>query len=657
MSSPSFIYVVHGETNESSVGRILTAIPAPSVSEIDPVVPVYPGPLLALTVREMFSPNHSIEKIFVDTWSRIGSETADPSNPGVNGADPADSGAKRTVMAEVAAVLLDRDHEQFVNLTPCRIPALTTDSHACTVVDMASGDVNGDGYADLVALVRVVGDTGVPLGNLFVWRGPFVGATPPRYAPTPLLSGDEQTIIEGGENVMVVGGRDSLSGTIVIGFPDFVESQGEGGAVLLVRHTNFGHANNVTQIVRANEGSFRFGASVVACDVDGDGFQDLLVGVRDPAISEGAVNVYPGAGDGTLDGRFVTLTAPATAVSFGRLIACGDLDGDEFDDLVVVWKEGQNRVVDVFERNLTNPSDPFYKLWTGGGAVVSEWGADVAVLDGVGLLVGAPGGESAPGSTSWYGGNWSAPSLTYLLPYQKHARAGATVVGGLPVPGGRGFVAVAAPEYVVASNRIPPPSTGAVYMYDLGLGGSPGTDSVATNSSTTAPATVTASNTSNTTVTSTSALLTSAALLEVEEGGASSGLDVPVAVGLGVACVALFFALLLGGLVWLKRRRAAAGTELLVSTTSSTVPHKSRRVTRGSSKSRLDRTESRSTTRTRRSRAPTSSQAGPPITAYGETSLAQPVDASQYAQTSLYPAPLDGAARVEYESVPVRPPM
>ena len=94
----------------------------------------------------------------------------------------------------------------------------------------------------------------------------------------------------------------------------------------------------------------RFGAALAAGDFDGDGFDDLAVGIpRDLAANNlrfGAVQVHYGSAAGIrIDGaEWLEESLPWTEVGrpfwwgddeFGAALAAGDFDGDGFDDLAI----------------------------------------------------------------------------------------------------------------------------------------------------------------------------------------------------------------------------------------------------------------------------------------------------------------------------------
>ena len=103
-----------------------------------------------------------------------------------------------------------------------------------------------------------------------------------------------------------------------------------------------------TNVLDVPEKGDDFGASLAWGDFDGDGFDDLAVGVPDEGLGAGkdfagAVNVFYGSVSGlaVAGNQFWTqdsLGVPDAAESgdeFGASLSAGDFDGDGFDDLVV----------------------------------------------------------------------------------------------------------------------------------------------------------------------------------------------------------------------------------------------------------------------------------------------------------------------------------
>lgn len=133
------------------------------------------------------------------------------------------------------------------------------------------------------------------------------------------------------------------------------------------REVDLGLAASSTEVV-GEDLEDRFGIRMAACDVNGDGIDDLVVGAdlaNGPAEARnnsGEVYVVYGrrrAWSGTLDIadlRDVKIYGQRTTDDLGAGVACGDIDGDGFGDLVLCapyadrdrpggWSTGQAHVI------------------------------------------------------------------------------------------------------------------------------------------------------------------------------------------------------------------------------------------------------------------------------------------------------------------------
>jgi hypothetical protein len=80
----------------------------------------------------------------------------------------------------------------------------------------------------------------------------------------------------------------------------------------------------------------RFGASVAVCDVDGDGFVEVVVGAWATDTETGAVTVYRGSPAGPSPTPDWVLVGASRWDRFGEYVGCaGDVDGDGDEELVV----------------------------------------------------------------------------------------------------------------------------------------------------------------------------------------------------------------------------------------------------------------------------------------------------------------------------------
>ena len=99
----------------------------------------------------------------------------------------------------------------------------------------------------------------------------------------------------------------------------------------------------------ASETDDHFGAALASGDFDGDGFDDLAIGIPgedigSPVISNaGAVHIMYGSSNGLDDPRNIIWTQDSDDIlgtagendAFGSALAAGDFDGDGYDDLAI----------------------------------------------------------------------------------------------------------------------------------------------------------------------------------------------------------------------------------------------------------------------------------------------------------------------------------
>jgi hypothetical protein len=199
----------------------------------------------------------------------------------------------------------------------------------------AVGDVNGDGYEDLVvgAYEGVADPTAA--GAAYLYYGGPKGLS---SAPGLVLRGRT-----GGEQFgSALGALGDVNGD---GFADFAvgarkngDAGEEAGAVYIYHGSRSGPAATPRVVLRGPAPHAQFGAALSGvADLNVDGFADLLVGAFQAGKSEeGAVLLYLGSPDGIREPAAFTLRGRHAGAHFGKAIAGGrDVDGDGQPDFLV----------------------------------------------------------------------------------------------------------------------------------------------------------------------------------------------------------------------------------------------------------------------------------------------------------------------------------
>lgn len=208
----------------------------------------------------------------------------------------------------------------------------------------AAGDVNGDGYSDLVAPVPHYAASEHAEGAVLIYHG---GGDVPRSDPDARY--DEP--IANSHLGYPAAGVGDLNGD---GYADFAAGAPLDGGWMGKVHVFYGSPGAVlTTPDWSYVGSFvggRTGQSVASAgDVNGDGFGDLAIGtpeLSNPEIQEGRVEVFYGSASGLSSSPSWFFEADVDHADLGWHVAsAGDVDGDGYGDLIVgapEYSEGQS---------------------------------------------------------------------------------------------------------------------------------------------------------------------------------------------------------------------------------------------------------------------------------------------------------------------------
>ena len=312
----------------------------------------------------------------------------------------------------------------------------------------AAGDVNGDGYADVIVGASGFADTQSAEGAVFVYLGASTGL----YGTDPAWTADsDQEFAALGTSVAGLG---DVNGD---GYADAGAGAPGMDRAFAWHGGPYGLDVTAAWAGRSDELGARYGAAMAgAGDVNGDGYGDIAVGA---SADEGRAFLYLGAATGLADDPIWTADGNEVQTNLGASLAsAGDVDADGYDDVVVgaaaradLYMGSAGGLEPAAAWTATEGTDDagFGRSVSGAGDVDGDGYADVVA--GALLFDDAFGDD---GAAFAYAGSSNGPSADpewSVTGHQAGAHLGASVAGAGDVNAdGYDDVAVGAPAYDAA---------------------------------------------------------------------------------------------------------------------------------------------------------------------------------------------------------------
>ncbi len=198
----------------------------------------------------------------------------------------------------------------------------------------SAGDVNGDGFNDVIIGSLNFSNGQSNEGAAFVYHGSGVGlcASPNWQFESNYANAKFGYYVKKAGDVNGDGFDD-----VMVSAADYTKGQNREGAVYVFYGSSTGLDTAVSWFAEGNVPDSRFGDQISAAgDVNNDGYDDIVIGAVERGVYTGAAYMYLGSSTGLGNTPAWQFNGTQQGAAFGTGISGGgDINGDGFDDIVV----------------------------------------------------------------------------------------------------------------------------------------------------------------------------------------------------------------------------------------------------------------------------------------------------------------------------------
>jgi hypothetical protein len=212
-----------------------------------------------------------------------------------------------------------------------------------------AGDVNGDGYDDVIVTAPWYDNGHLEEGKAYVYHGSASGLS---VAPGWTKESNQYAAYYGYSAAAAGDVNGDGFSDIIVGAVSFTNGEQDEGKAFVYHGSATGLVGAAAWTAESNQALASFGHSVSgAGDINGDGYSEVIVGADTydgGEVDEGGVFLYEGSASGLAATEAWSAESNQAGAAFGSALACaGDVNGDGSADVIIGARHFSNP--EVFE--------------------------------------------------------------------------------------------------------------------------------------------------------------------------------------------------------------------------------------------------------------------------------------------------------------------